>query len=154
MKNSAERANFATTKIGQFVYKILMSAYLFTYGTLRREFSNSFAQQLRQKALWCGKASLTGQLYDLGQYPTAVFEAAQTQLVHGEVWLLTDFGPTIALLDDYEGTNDPTPEYVRVLVPVHLKNGETLLCWAYQYNFSVSGLPLIAHGDYWRWKNE
>jgi gamma-glutamylcyclotransferase (GGCT)/AIG2-like uncharacterized protein YtfP len=60
--------------------------YLFVYGTLLSGFDNPYSQLLHQKARLVGSGFFGGTLYDLGQYPTAIYDQNTDSLVHGEIW--------------------------------------------------------------------
>jgi len=131
-----------------------MQSYIFTYGTLRREFNNTFARRLQQQAVWCGRASISGRLYDLGIYPGAVFDPDSTNLVWGDIWQVPHFEAVIALLDHYEGIGEAQPEYERIVVPATFANGNVCHCWFYNCTAIVSSVAVIPHGDYWQWCTE
>ncbi|MEZ4903207.1 MAG: gamma-glutamylcyclotransferase family protein [Spirosomataceae bacterium] len=122
--------------------------FLFVYGTLMRGFSNRFAQKIAKNAIWIGKGTFTGHLFDLGFYPGAVYDPNTTSQVHGEVWQLADFERIIKALDTYEGVDDKTPEYVRREVPVLLENGCEMRCWAYIFCQPTENYEVIMEGDY------
>ena len=124
---------------------------LFVYGTLMQGFSNPSAKKLRKNAIWRGKATFTGQLFDLGSYPGAVFNSNMLSLVHGEVWEISDFNAVITSLDYYEGIHDSQPEYVREPIPVLLETGQVQLAWAYLYCQPTDAFVQIKHGDYRQW---
>ncbi len=124
---------------------------VFVYGTLMQDFSNVFAKKLRQNALARGKAFFTGQLFDLGHYPGAIYQPQATTQVHGEVWELNNFGEIITSLDRYEGIHLRNPDYVRQEVPVMLENEEIVLCWVYLFCNPIESFKIIPHGDYRKW---
>lgn len=125
--------------------------FIFVYGTLMQGFSNSFAKKLRQNAIWRGKASFTGQLFDLGNYPGAIYQPQAATHVYGEVWESNDFEKTINALDRYEGIHLRNPEYVRQEVPVTLETGEIISVWGYIFCQPTHPFVLISHGDYRKW---
>lgn len=124
---------------------------LFAYGTLMQGFSNPFAKKLRKNAIWRGKASFPGQLFDLGSYPGALFLPSYEGLVHGEVWEITAFDSVIPSLDYYEGIHDSQPEYVRAPISVLLETGQVQLAWVYLYCQPIGTFVQIKHGDYRQW---
>lgn len=128
-----------------------LPSLLFVYGTLMQGFTNPFAKKLRKNAVWKGKATITGQLFDLGSYPGTVFNSNTPSLVHGEVWEILDFDSVIPNLDYYEGIHDSQPEYVREPIPVLLETGQVQLAWVYLYCQSTDALVQIKHGDYRQW---
>lgn len=125
--------------------------FLFVYGTLMRGFSNPFAKKLKQEAVWCEKGLFTGQLFDLGEYPGAVYRQDTTTTVRGEIWQLHDFQKTIATLDIYEGIHEKEPEYVRQLIPILCESGIQTHCWVYIYCQSTHLFQPILSGDYRQW---
>lgn len=124
---------------------------LFVYGTLMQGFSNPFAKKLRKNAIWRGKASFTGKLFDLGSYPGAVFFPSDEGLVHGELWEITAFDSVIPSLDYYEGIHETHPEYVRQLVSIRVEAGNEAEAWVYLYCQPIQSFVQIKHGDYRRW---
>jgi len=127
------------------------STFLFVYGTLRPVFDNSFSLYLRQRSHYVGDGSFSGQLYDLGSYPGAIYQKNSPTSVFGTVYDISKNNETVlTYLDYYEGVGpefeSPT-EYVRVIVPV-MCNERLLNCWAYVYNYPSEGRPLIESGDY------
>jgi gamma-glutamylcyclotransferase (GGCT)/AIG2-like uncharacterized protein YtfP len=131
------------------------SNFLFVYGTLRPGFDNAFAQSLRQQARYVGEGRFSGLLYDLGNYPGAVYQAGSATAVVGSIY---DLGHNqealLRYLDVYEGVGDefdPPTEYIRIIIPVTLDSDgqtNTVSCWAYVYNHSVVNKPIIRSGDY------
>ena len=109
---------------------------------------------LEKNAQWVGKGFFTGNLYDLGEYPAAVFDPNIPRKVFGEIWKLINYEQTIAKIDHYEGTNDSPPEYVRQLISITTSNHQTLPCWVYLCVQSPENRPLILHGSYRRWIEE
>ncbi|WP_428667742.1 gamma-glutamylcyclotransferase family protein [Runella sp.] len=130
------------------------NAYLFVYGTLMQGFTNPFAKKIRQNGTWLGKASFQGFLYDLGEYPGAIYDPQSAGKVHGEVWELRDFQKVIITLDRYEGVTVFNPEYVRQQISVVLENGNIISCWAYLFCQSVESFTFIPHGDYRKWLSD
>lgn len=128
----------------------IYAVHLFVYGTLRPEFTNLYARFLRQHSEYVGEGTLPGRLFDLGQYPGAVYEPDSLTMVHGTVYDIGKNGAILHRLDTYEGVSHPptvTDEYVRTIVPVRC-NGGIIACWTYLYNWSVDGKRVIASGDY------
>ena len=117
-------------------------------------FTNSFARKLRQNGIWWGKATFSGQLFDLGEYPGAIYEPQSTAKVWGEVWELRDFRHTIAALDRYEGIAVLDPEYIRQQIPAVLDNGTDIICWAYLFCQPTESFNFIPHGNYRKWLSE
>src|SRR5438105_1507723 len=82
------------------------SSMLFVYGTLRPGGERQRHSLLAGLgAVYVGKGSVAGELYDLGAYPGALKSQDPASRVVGEVYRLSN--PTQALhkLDEYEGVS-------------------------------------------------
>lgn len=127
------------------------SDYLFVYGTLRPSFENPFAGYLRQHSRYTGEGTFPGLLFDLGNYPGAVFQQSGRQNVWGSVYHIKQHKQAaLTYLDEYEGVGSgftQPAEYVRALVPVSM-NQTVLMSWVYLYNLSLVDKPVISSGDY------
>ncbi len=127
------------------------SDYLFVYGTLRPGFDNAFAQYLRQRSRYVGEGSFPGLLYDLGNYPGAVYQDDSATLVVGSIYDISKNRDAIlTYLDYYEGVGpefEAPTEYIRTIIPV-ISNDNTFASWIYIYNHPTNGKPLILSGDY------
>lgn len=127
-----------------------MNDYLFVYGTLMNNIQSTIADYLHQNSDFIGEGTFPGKLYDLGNYPGAVYDATAITRVHGHIFRLHDSAILLKRLDLYEGIYLSQPEkneYRRELVPVNI-NHELLYCWAYLYNFSTDLLKEIDTGRY------
>lgn len=127
--------------------------HLFVYGTLLRELHHPLHSVLARYAVYRGFARLGGVLYDLDLYPGATRSRDPKRVVRGELYLLTAAAEVIKALDPYEGHNvvDPTSSlFRRYLVDVHAEDGTRVKAWAYLYNRSTAGRPVISSGDYIR----
>lgn len=133
---------------------LITNSYIFVYGTLMRGFTNPFAKKIRQHGVWLGKASFAGALYDLGDYPGAIYQPQSPHRVYGEVWELKDFQKTIIALDRYEGIHVCNPEYMRQPIPVTFENGADDICWTYLFCQPVESFIFITHGDYRKWLSD
>lgn len=123
---------------------------LFVYGTLMRNFDAPIARSLRQHSDFLGEGLLRGRLFDLGNYPGAVYETDAQTWVKGHIFELHHPETLFPLLDNYEGIGAtfPSPnEYTRSLVPV-LQAEQTIICYCYVYNLSTAQLTYIASGSY------
>lgn len=110
--------------------------HIFVYGSLMSGHENEFREILMAKSAFVGRAVVTGTCNRSGEFPRAVYNADTQKLIEGEVYLIKDQN-LLESLDAYEGCSesDEKPyEYLRVVVPVRLPNGETLSCFFYQYN--------------------
>jgi gamma-glutamylcyclotransferase (GGCT)/AIG2-like uncharacterized protein YtfP len=127
------------------------SDYLIVYGTLRQSFVNVFAQYLRQYSDYVGEGTFPGQLFDLGNYPGAVYQSESPNFVRGTVYDVSQSkDKLLPYLDEYEGISEgfqQPQEYVRAIIPVDC-SGETHHCWVYLYNLPVSDQLVIHSGDY------
>ncbi|GAB3707145.1 gamma-glutamylcyclotransferase [Spirosoma flavus] len=125
--------------------------YLFVYGTLRASFQNPFAQYLHQHSQYVGEGNFSGQLFDIGTYPGAIYQPDSGSFVRGDIYEIRQHKAELLLrLDEYEGigaTFEQPHEYIRVIVPINCA-GETLRCWIYLYNFPSNELRVIESGDY------
>lgn len=107
------------------------------YGTLRRNHTPPEMGAVMRSLEWIGTGSAAGQLYDLGDYPGAEFDPASRNEVQGEIYKLPADGKALEKLDKYE---EFWPErrnsslFIRIAVPVRVKNGRQLTCWAYRLN--------------------
>lgn len=125
--------------------------FLLVYGTLRPPFDNQFALYLRNRSRCVGEGTFTGQVFDTGSYPGAVYSNPADTHVCGTVY---DIGnrkeTTLTYLDYFEGVGDdfeqPT-EFIRAIVPVQIEH-QTVDCWVYLYNLPTIGMALIEGGDY------
>ncbi|MCA1819644.1 MAG: gamma-glutamylcyclotransferase [Thermoplasmatota archaeon] len=125
-----------------------MSALLFVYGTLRTATGHRMARLLQGQARRIGRATAAGRLFDLGDYPGMAPARISGDRVRGEVFELHDAG-TLAALDEYEGTEDPEPEFIRRQVFVTFTDGTRRRAWAYQWTGATKAAARpIASGDY------
>jgi gamma-glutamylcyclotransferase (GGCT)/AIG2-like uncharacterized protein YtfP len=130
-------------------WTVRLTDYLFVYGTLRSSAAPPTLRDLLAPLARIGRATTAGVLYDLGDYPGAVFGGAAE--IVGEVIELPGDGSVLPALDEYEGFDPDDREgslYLRVRRQVTLVDGRSLDCWAYAYNRDLTGRPTIAGGDY------
>ncbi len=123
--------------------------YLFVYGTLLDE-SNPYSVFLKENSHFYQKGRFRGALYNIGNYPGAVFVPASETFVHGSIFLIDDPKTVLKELDDYEGFGDDYAqpnEFLRVLIEVETDSA-SLKCWVYLYNLDTSALPTILSGRY------
>ncbi|GAB3928895.1 gamma-glutamylcyclotransferase family protein [Mucilaginibacter myungsuensis] len=124
------------------------SKYLFIYGTLLNA-DNHYGALLKNNSKYISPGSFNGLLYDLGEYPGALYIPALDRKVYGDIVELTDLS-ILTQLDEYEGygeTEEQPNLYIRQIVPVETGN-EMIDCWAYIYNFPVDDSQLIPSGRY------
>lgn len=127
-----------------------MSDYLFTYGTLRKGFPNPFADILEQEAQHLGPAKIPGLLFEIKQYPGAIYLPKCLYHISGDLFRLNDPEHTLSSLDSYEqvGTYLPQPnEYIRTTIPLNWQ-AQTLQVWIYLYHWSLADKQWIPDGDY------
>lgn len=127
-----------------------MTAYVFVYGTLRKDARGSVQSALTRDWTFEGYGSVAAELYDFGAYPGAVPSVAPGQRVRGEVYRLPEVAETLELLDHYEGCGPQhaSPhEFERALVDVELEQGGTARAWVYWYRPEPRGRRLPT-GDY------
>lgn len=126
-------------------------AYIFVYGTLRRDTNSEMHHLLAEYAEFIGEATRLGKLYEVGRYPGMVLSDNIKDSVHGEVYLLRHEDIVLPLLDQYEefGPEFPEPnEYRRQRQTVFLGNGDRITAWLYVYNHPVAELKLIKSADF------
>jgi gamma-glutamylcyclotransferase (GGCT)/AIG2-like uncharacterized protein YtfP len=84
-----------------------------------------------------------GKLYDLGDYPGAVIDAASPWIIQGTVYELPEDAEVLRQLDAYEG-----PEYVRIEQLATLMAGGVVSCWVYHFQANPGEERFIESG---RW---
>jgi gamma-glutamylcyclotransferase (GGCT)/AIG2-like uncharacterized protein YtfP len=108
---------------------------LFVYGSLRSEFDNVYARQLRAEGEFLASGTVAGSLWLVSWYPG--FRREGEGRVTGEVYRVN--ATTLAALDGYEGE-----EYRRVQIEVEGVG----MAWIYEYVPEVAGMARIETGDY------
>jgi gamma-glutamylcyclotransferase (GGCT)/AIG2-like uncharacterized protein YtfP len=132
-----------------------MSAYLFVYGTLLPERAPYGVADAVRRLRYVGRASAQGRLYDLGEYPGAVLDAASRMKIMGRVFELPEGKDVLKSLDEYEGFDPQDKEsslFAREQAKIKLEDGPSLLCWVYVYNQDVGQAKLISDGDYLKYQ--
>ncbi|GAB3501535.1 gamma-glutamylcyclotransferase [Spirosoma knui] len=127
--------------------------YLLVYGTLRPAFVNPFADYLRQNSQYVGEGIFRGSLYNLGDYPGAVYQPDSPTVVYGSIYdIRQHYQSILARLDEYEGVGnafEQPNEYIRTVIPVQSRDRDQVLnCWVYLYNLPADHCPRITSGDY------
>jgi gamma-glutamylcyclotransferase (GGCT)/AIG2-like uncharacterized protein YtfP len=132
-----------------------MTPFLFAYGTLQPARAPQEIRDVLKKIRPVGKAVAHGILYDLGEYPGAVFGDQFSDSVKGQVFRLphgaAERDTLLHSLDEYEGVNLQDPSrglFVRRQLPVLLRNGRKITCWAYEYAGERPKEPPIFDGLY------
>ena len=123
--------------------------HLFIYGTLLSA-DNDFGAYLKKNSTYISSGSFSGLLYDMGEYPGAIYKPNISERVYGNIILLNDDPSVLKTIDEYEGfgENEEQPNlFVRELIPVETVSG-VINCWVYLYNLSVAGHTQIISGCY------
>ena len=117
-----------------------MKSFLFAYGTLQPDKAPPELRDLLKSMRSVGIGTAGGKLYDLGEFPAAIFHRGEKGIVRGTVFRLpenrSECDALLRKLDDYEGVDyaDPSKSlFSRRRLPVSLRNGHSLNCWAYEY---------------------
>ncbi|MFA8450823.1 MAG: gamma-glutamylcyclotransferase [Bacteroidales bacterium] len=129
--------------------------YLFVYGTLLSNVPSRMEHFLRNNTKIIGQGYVLGRLYDLGDYPGAIYDINSKNKIYGELIELKN-KHTLETIDNYEelGAQWPEPtEYMRIMVTVHLKisnknSYKRLTAFFYNYNYPVSEWDKIDSGNY------
>ena len=118
------------------------------------EIDNEFGRYLKQHAIIYKPGKFKGKLYDIGEYPGAVYLPDTDYKVHGIIIKLNDADETLKYIDDYEGfgENQLQPNlFIRKWLTVQTDN-KNVKCWVYLYNHSTTQLKQIISGDYLSYK--
>ena len=121
---------------------LMTPAYLFVYGSLRRNRSG-VVHPLLAGAQHLGDAAVDGTLYKVDWYPGLVLTG--NSRVQGELFELpaARADAMIAALDAYEGSG-----YGRETAGVQLADGRVVASWLYVYLGPTRGLDTIASGNF------
>src|SRR5437763_17187314 len=79
-----------------------MSDYIFIYGTLAPERAPADVRDAVSRMKPIAAGMMTGQLYDLGDFPGAVFDETARSQVRGQVYELPTDGDLLQKLGAYE----------------------------------------------------
>src|ERR1700709_927884 len=126
-----------------------MNNLLFVYGALLDN-DNEFAVFLKNNSKFYSEGKLKGKLYDIGEYPGAVFYSDDESYIYGSILELTNIEKVLPVIDEYEGYGDDQiqpNEFIRALANIETDAG-SVSCWLYLYNLPVAGLPVIESGRY------
>ena len=110
--------------------------YLFAYGTLRQGHAGGAVAEKVGSLKRIGKGRVSGRLYDLGDFPGAVLDAAAPSQIVGEVYEVTDRS-IWETLNSYEGFDPADPAgslFVLQKCRPDLEDGRSLECWIYVFN--------------------
>jgi len=131
-----------------------MNDLLFVYGTLSPSRAPAHLREITAQLKPLSAGSMPGRVYDLGDFPGAVFDAAAATRVHGEVFEFPSESRLLCQLDEYEGfmpADTSQGLFIRERRPITLTGGTQLPCWVYLYNRDPGNSPLIPGGDYSTW---
>lgn len=104
----------------------MKDCYLFVYGTLMQGSGHPMQQRLHDCSELIGSGWITGQLYQIHDYPGVIESASVNDKVYGELYRLKD-QTVLSLLDDYEACSSAFPEpheYLRKTVNVTVSDGQ------------------------------
>jgi pyruvate carboxylase len=127
-----------------------VAEYLFVYGTLRRDCGNDLHRLIARNSDYIGMATYQGKMYQVADYPGIVASESVSDVVVGELYLLSNTIKLLNVLDEYEEfdpTNEAKSLFVRKEVTVDMK-GESFTSYAYVYNRPVDEKTFISSGDY------
>jgi gamma-glutamylcyclotransferase (GGCT)/AIG2-like uncharacterized protein YtfP len=128
-----------------------VTQYLFAYGTLQPDHAAPEIAAAVEQLRPVGKGFVRGVLYDLGEYPGAVFRGAAGRRIFGTVFRLGKDEGILRKLDEYEGFDPKAPEeslFLRELHPITLTDGRTVKCWVYAYNGKPESGRELTSGRY------
>ena len=114
-----------------------MSDFLFSYGTLLPEHAPAEIAAGVAKLRPHGKGSVSGVLFDFGDYPGALLDDLSNKRIFGTVFRLPKDPTLLDELDRYEGFDPASPGaslFVRKRCRATLSNGRIVDCWIYEYN--------------------
>jgi gamma-glutamylcyclotransferase (GGCT)/AIG2-like uncharacterized protein YtfP len=122
-----------------------MNPYLFVYGTLKYDSHNHMARFLRGHADFLGEATMPGRIFQLHDYPGAVFDENSASVVSGHLFKLHNPGFILRVLDKYEGIGDefPQPNEYRRMEKLIRFGEKTIHSWVFLYNLQPPAGPGI-----------
>ncbi|HTB97778.1 MAG TPA: gamma-glutamylcyclotransferase family protein [Terracidiphilus sp.] len=126
-----------------------MSTFLFAYGTLKAGLAPRHLAHVVARLRRSGQGTVAGTIYDLGDYPGAVLDAASEKKFYGTVFEVPEDPELWRELDAYEEYEPDLPavsQFVRVRTMVQMIEGGSLECWIYVYNRDVEGANVIQSG--------
>ena len=111
--------------------------YLFAYGTLSRACAPQEIAPVVEKLQIEARGYVQGTIYDFGQYPGVVLDAASTNRISGTICKIPPDQDVLRQLDEYEEYSPDSPQtsqFIRRLHPVHWDDERTIPCWVYVLN--------------------
>jgi gamma-glutamylcyclotransferase (GGCT)/AIG2-like uncharacterized protein YtfP len=124
---------------------------LFVYGTLMPGSDHPMALRLVAESASLGAATMSGRLYDLGDYPGAVSSSNLLDRVYGILVRLSDPATSLRWLDAYEGCGEDDAEphaYQRVIASACLASGQETDAWIYYYRWPLGDARHLGNGRY------
>lgn len=122
--------------------------HVFVYGTLRPALATAEPGMLIASLQQDGPATVSGQLFDLGEYPGLVDGPGSVQ---GDL-LLVETTAQLTSLDAYEECDGPCPLYRREMTTACRPDGQRVTVWVYRYCRSLENAVPIPSGDYLRYR--
>jgi gamma-glutamylcyclotransferase (GGCT)/AIG2-like uncharacterized protein YtfP len=123
-----------------------MPDLLFAYGTLQPGLAPAEIADVVRSFEPVGTGTVTGRLFDFGDFPGLVRPRNAKSRVRGRIFRLPKSGGVLERLDEYEGYDPKRPAdslFVRKLITVKLRDGSSKRCWVYFYNRPVSNNATI-----------
>jgi gamma-glutamylcyclotransferase (GGCT)/AIG2-like uncharacterized protein YtfP len=148
IKTSFQKTLKQSKSVFFFSNKLVMTNYLFVYGTLRKNANSCAKWLLMNNSEYLGEGKIKAKLYRVSWYPAAVAFSEgddENAVVIGDVFRLNTPDETLKRLDEYE---DVPVLYERTIVKVRMNSGACLDAWVYFYKQSVKTLSEIKSGDF------
>jgi gamma-glutamylcyclotransferase (GGCT)/AIG2-like uncharacterized protein YtfP len=117
-------------------------AYLFAYGTLRRDYGLLLLQELKEYLRYTSSGYAIARQYDLGSYPGAV-PGTTTEVLYGDIYEISEPAKALQILDEYEGD-----EFKRELADINMASGTLIKAWVYWYTGKTENALQIEEKDY------
>jgi len=117
----------------------MLAEYLFVYGTLKQAFTDGNNALLAPHTEFFAHASSHGA------------DESATDIVRGELYVITDKDALFEILDEYEGCtkNHAQPhQYKKQKVTVKANVAFEYQAWTYVYNWPVQGLTEVPNGNF------
>jgi gamma-glutamylcyclotransferase (GGCT)/AIG2-like uncharacterized protein YtfP len=114
-----------------------MSDLLFVYGTLRPSVNHPATRHFVERFELVGKGTVTGKLYDFGEYTGLVLTDDALQRINGEIVAVPEDEMLWQALDEYEGFDTTNPDqslFIRQQCSVQMEDGRVVTVWIYTYN--------------------
>ena len=129
----------------------ISAKYLFVYGSLRRQLNHPERRVLDLHSTFVGVGELPGRLFNVGDYPGAIYQRDSADFVVGELYQLKKPELVLPSLDDYEECCPPHErpwEFIRTICTVRMRRLRlSVRAWCYLYNHNTDQLNFIG-SDY------